>query len=139
MSELKDEERGKMIGRLEENLRQQDKFQHEQDYNGSFPKLDSEFHKIMIDSVGRYSLMQMLSDSLLHISRWRNFDVAFDHRVPQLIKEHKAIVEAIRRGNLSMAQERIGIHLETITGIADRAIAKYPNYFKNVGISRLNK
>ena len=58
-------------------------------------ELDAEFHKIMIDSVSRSAMMQMLDSLMLHLSRWRNFDVAFDNRVPQLIAEHKKIFEAI--------------------------------------------
>ena len=85
----------------------------------------------MIDSVGRSAMMRMLDSLMLHIARWRNFDVAFDNRVPQLIEEHKKIVEAIVEGNIQKAQQCMGRHLETITAIADRATAKYPTYFRN--------
>ena len=129
---LGEAEREQLVQKLEENIREQEKFRGEADYLGSFPKLDSEFHKILIDSVGRYSLIQLLDDNMLHISRWRNFDVAFDHRIGQLIEEHKAIVEGIKSGDLATAQNRMADHLETITAIADRAVAQYPGYFKNV-------
>ena len=76
-------------------------------------------------------MMRMLDSLMLHLSRWRNFDVAFDNRVPQLIAEHKKIFEAIAEGDIQKAQDRMGKHLETITAIADWAMAKYPTYFKN--------
>ena len=116
---------------LEANLKEQEKYRDEADYFGRFPELDAEFHKIMIDSVGRSAMMRMLDSLMLHLARWRNFDVAFDNRVPQLIEEHKKIVEAIAEGNIQKAQECMGRHLETITAIADRATAKYPTYFRN--------
>ena len=116
---------------LEANLKEQEKYRDEADYFGRFPDLDAEFHKIMIDSVGRSAMMCMLDSLMLHLARWRNFDVAFDNRVPQLIEEHKKIVEAIVEGNIQKAQECMGRHLETITAIADRATAKYPTYFRN--------
>ncbi len=128
---LKPEVRRELVKRLEENLSRQDLCRGEPDYFGKFPKLDSEFHKIMIDSVNRYSLVQMLGDIMYHLARWRSFDVAFDHRIGQLIDEHRAILEAIKADNLSLAQECMAAHLETITGIADRAVASYPDYFVN--------
>lgn len=124
-------ERRQMVERLEKNLQEQEKYRDEADYFGRFSDLDADFHKIMIDSVGRSAMMRMLDSLMLHLSRWRNFDVAFDNRVPQLIEEHKKIVAAIREGNIQKAQECMGEHLETITAIADRATAKYPTYFKN--------
>ena len=87
-----------MLKRLEANLKEQEKYRDEADYFGRFPELDAEFHKIMIDSVGRSAMMRMLDSLMLHLARWRNFDVAFDNRVPQLIEEHKKIVEAIAEG-----------------------------------------
>lgn len=130
-TELGEAERSQMLKRLEANLKEQEKYRDEADYFGRFPDLDAEFHKIMIDSVGRSAMMCMLDSLMLHLARWRNFDVAFDNRVPQLIEEHKKIVEAIVEGNIQKAQECMGRHLETITAIADRATAKYPTYFRN--------
>lgn len=127
---LGDAERKSLLERLDKNLEEQEKCRDEVDYSGKFPRIDSEFHKIMIDSVGRYALVQILSDIMRHLGRWRNFDVAFDHRIGELIEEHRAIVEAIRSGNLQMAQQKMADHLETITDIADRAVAQYPSYFK---------
>jgi DNA-binding GntR family transcriptional regulator len=129
---LKKEVRVSLVQALEENLAEQEKCRNELGYSGKFPWIDSDFHKIMIDSVGRYALVGMLSDNMLHISRWRNFDVAFGHRIPELIDQHRAIVEAIKAENMLLAQEKMADHLETISGIADRALMVYPNYFKQV-------
>ncbi len=130
-TELREAERSQMLERLRENLKEQEKYRDESDYFGRFAELDAEFHKIMIDSVGRSAMMRMLDNLMLHLSRWRNFDVAFDNRVSQLVEEHKKVFEAIEEGDIQKAQERMGDHLETITAIADRAMAVYPTYFKN--------
>ena len=130
-TELGEAKRSQMLEHLKENLKEQEKYRDEADYFGRFPELDAEFHKIMIDSVSRSAMMQMLDSLMLHLSRWRNFDVAFDNRVPQLIAEHKKIFEAIEEGDIQKAQDSMGEHLETITAIADRAMTKYPTYFKN--------
>jgi len=127
---LEKKDRTSLVNALEINLAEQEKCRDERDYYGKFPKIDSAFHKTMIDSVGRYALVSLLSDDMHHIARWRNFDVAFDHRIPQLIDEHRAIVEAIKAENMLSAQKKMADHLETISNISDRATAKFPSYFK---------
>lgn len=123
-------ERNALVKRLEENMAEQEKCRAEIDYSGKFPRIDSAFHKIMIDSVGRYQLVDMLGDLMNHVARWRNFDVAFDKRIPELIAQHWDIVNAIKAENLILAQQKMADHLETITSISDRAVAQYPTYFR---------
>ena len=83
----------------------------------------------MIDSVNRYALVIILSDIMLHISRWRNFDVKFANRIHELVEEHKNIVNGIKSNDLYKAQECMAAHLETITDIYESAIKQYPRYF----------
>lgn len=127
---LKKETRIELINRLEVNMAQQEKYRHERNYYGEFPSLDSAFHMIMIDSVGRKSLVERLSDSMLHIARWRNFDVEFGNRIPQLISEHRAILDALKQDDMLLAQDKLADHLETISAISDNAKKLYPEYFK---------
>lgn len=123
------EERKKITDLLRENLKQQQKYSHCSTYEPEFKRLDSEFHRIMIDSVHRYNLMQLMEENMIHITRWRNFDVVFDRRVPELISQHRAICEAICDNDLTRSLRAMSDHLETISKIHDRAKAKYPQYF----------
>lgn len=126
---LDDEKRQALIAILEENIAKQECYRDCQDYSKEFAKLDTEFHRSIIASVDRYSLVEMLSDPMLHMARWRNFDVAFDRRIPALIEQHKEIVAAMKTGDFLAVQKRITTHLDTVTEIRERAIAKYPQYF----------
>lgn len=123
------EKRQVLIKTLEENIANQELYRDCQDYSKEFAKLDTEFHRSIIASVDRYSLVEMLSDPMLHMARWRNFDVAFDRRIPALIEQHKEIVAAMKTGDFLAVQKRITTHLDTVTEIKERAIAKYPQYF----------
>lgn len=129
--ELTMEKRQDLIEKLEANLEKQEKYRGAEIYDLNFQTLDSEFHKVICESVGRYRLVEMLGDLMLHIVRWRNFDVAFDKRMPNLIDQHRAIVEEMKTGNLDRVQNAIRAHLETISGIKVRATEKYPQYFIN--------
>ena len=118
-----------LIQKLVENIEQQEAYRESVEYSKEFQKLDTEFHKLIVGSVDRYSLVEMLSEPMLHLARWRNFDVAFDKRTPVLIQQHKDIVEAMRTGEFLKVQLEIAKHLDTITDIRDRARVKYPQYF----------
>lgn len=127
--EIHGKEFEKLIEALEKNLEEQEKLKKLEFYASEFKKLDSQFHRTMIDSVKRYSIVELLADQMVHIARWRNFDVAFDHRIPELIEEHRGIVNAIKEENLLKAHKAMANHLETISSINERAKAQYPQYF----------
>ncbi len=132
---LDQKKRQELIERLEENLEKQEKFRNSSGYLKAYQALDQEFHYLMIQSVGRESLMQLLDQNMLHIARWRNFDVVFDQRVPELIDEHRRILEDLKRDTSEYAEHSIAAHLETITKIAKRAIHSYPLYFTDTEFS----
>lgn len=118
-----------LVENLENNLKLQEQYRNIESYDKSFKILDSEFHRIMIDSVKRCRLIKIIADPMLHITRWRNFDVSFDNRIPKLIDQHIDIKNAIKGNNLNEAQHAMETHLETISLIAGRAKETYPQYF----------
>lgn len=118
-----------LIEKLEENLAKQEEYRHLDTYEREFRILDTEFHRTMIDSVKHVSLIELLDDHMIHLARWRNFDVSFDHRMPELIDQHRAIMEAIKEHDLEKSQRAIAWHLATVTNLGDRAKATFPQYF----------
>lgn len=126
---IKEKDRLTLVKELENNLELQEQCRNTEEYSKTFREMDSIFHKTMIDSVKRYRLVEILSNPMLHIVRWRNFDVALSHRITELIDEHKAIVNAIKEGDLNKSQQAMENHLETISKIAGKAKEKYPQYF----------
>ena len=52
-----------------------------------------------------------------------------ENRIPELIKEHRHILEAVKSKDIFLAQKALAEHLETITTISDRAMKEYPSYF----------
>lgn len=119
-----------LVKELECNLELEEECRNMKSYDKKFQELDSQFHKIMIDSVKRYRLVELLADSMIHIARWRNFDISLDRTMLQLIEEHKSIVDAIKADNLNKAQKDIAKHLETNKKMIDMAKNKYPQYFE---------
>ncbi|CAB1244088.1 GntR family transcriptional regulator [Clostridium sp. MT-14] len=128
-TKLEEDKRLSLVEGLEKNLKLQNNCRNMTSYSKNFQDLDSQFHKIIIDSVKRYRLVKILENPMLHIIRWRNFDVAFVNKMPEIIEEHKAVADAIKENNLNKAQHAIEKHLETNAGMIDRAKKEYPQYF----------
>lgn len=127
---IKESDRQILVKELEDNLELQENFRNMVSYDKKFQNMDSKFHKTMIDSVKRYRLVKILANPMLHITRWRNFDIGIDHgRMSELIDQHRAIVEAIKDNNLYEAQQAMDSHLVSISKIASRAKEGYPQYF----------
>lgn len=128
-SELKKSDRLILVEKLEKNLDEQKKYINCKDYDVEFQNIDSEFHKILLDSVKRYKLLELLNDQMVHIARWRNFNVSVDERMHELVDEHKNIIEAIKSDNLFEAQENMAKHLDTISHSNGKTKLLYPKYF----------
>jgi DNA-binding GntR family transcriptional regulator len=127
---IEESNRLRLVEALENNLSLQENCRSMESYEKKFQELDSAFHKIMIDSVKRYRLVEILKNPMLHIARWRNLDVdVLRQSVTQLIEEHMVITNAIKKNSLNEAQQAIANHLETISKFASRAKERYPQYF----------
>ncbi|MEY8762067.1 MULTISPECIES: GntR family transcriptional regulator [Clostridium] len=129
LTRLEDDKRLSLVSKLEKNLKLQNNCRNMKVYNKKFQDLDTEFHKIIIDSVKRYRLVKILEDPMLHVMRWRNFDVAFVNKIPEVIDEHEVIADAIKEKDLNKAQKAIEKHLTTDSNMVARAKKEYPQYF----------
>lgn len=126
---MDESQRQELMVELKKNLEKQKEFYNSNGYDSDFKSLDSQFHKLMVDSVQRHNLMELMAEQMIHIARWRNFDVTFAHRVPELIEEHEAIYQAISENRAGKAMRAMSAHLETISKISETARAEYPEYF----------
>lgn len=127
---LNDEQIDDLVKKLKQNIEKQLEYNGFDYYDKEFEKIDYEFHKILYSSLGRESLLDLVSESMLHLIRWRAFNVAFDNRVKELIIEHISIIEFISEKNISEAQNAITRHLKTVAKMDKRAREQFPQYFK---------
>lgn len=118
-----------VISSLESNIHQQEMLRDSKDYETEFKKIDAEFHKIILDSVGKSQLMDMLKDSSIHIDRWKNFDIWYRQKIKLLIEEHTQILESIKSNDLIMAKRVMNKHLLIDDYFVTQAKKDLPHYF----------
>jgi len=126
---MQKEDKSDTITKMEENMRQQEKFYHENEYLMEFKELDEEFHNYIIMSVENNAILPLINDHLLHISRWRNVYIKSGYKLSKLIDEHKSILEAIEANDTERALRCMTNHIDTVSGIASLD-PEYISYFK---------
>lgn len=122
-------EKGAIIESLQANIRLQEMLRDSDDYEAEFKKIDTAFHKIILDSVGKAGLLEIIKDSSIHIDRWKNFDIWYRKKINLLIEEHTQIMESIRNNDLSMAKKVMKKHLLMDDLYVERVKMEFPNYF----------
>ncbi|MBF1045003.1 MAG: GntR family transcriptional regulator [Peptostreptococcus sp.] len=126
---MQKEDKSDTITKMEENMRQQEKFYHENEYLMEFKELDEEFHNYIIMSVENNAILPLINDHLLHISRWRNVYIKSGYKLSKLIDEHKSILEAIEANDTERALRCMTNHIDTVSGIVSLD-PEYISYFK---------
>ena len=126
---MQKEDKSDTITKMEENMRQQEKFYHENEYLMEFKELDEEFHNYIIMSVENNAILPLINDHLLHISRWRNVYIKSGYKLSKLIDEHKSILEAIKANDTERALRCMTNHIDTMSGIVSLD-PEYISYFK---------
>ena len=126
---MQKEDKSDTITKMKENMRQQEKFYHENEYLMEFKELDEEFHNYIIISVENNAILPLINDHLLHISRWRNVYIKSGYKLSKLIDEHKSILEAIEANDTERALRCMTNHIDTVSGIVSLD-PEYISYFK---------
>lgn len=126
---MQKEDKSDIITKMKENVKQQEKFYHENEYLIEFKELDEEFHNYIIMSVENNAILPLINDHLLHISRWRDVYIKSGYKLSKLIDEHKSILEAIEANDTERALRCMNNHIDTVSGIASLD-PEYLSYFK---------
>ena len=125
--ELSPEKRRVLLDRLSDNLEKQRLFADSVIYPVEYSALDKEFHDILLWSVNKKGVMDIIEDRLLHVARFRNFSMTFINQIGVLIKEHEDLFSAIQAGNIRAGLAVIDRHLEDKVRVDDAAIKNYKN------------
>lgn len=103
-----------LCNKMEESIGLQKICADDEGYNNEFYIRDTEFHRYIINEIGRENVLELVEDPYIHIRRWRNFEIRSAERMHQLISEHEAIVEAIKAKDSAAARHAMHIHLDTV-------------------------
>lgn len=96
-----------------------------------FTILDKAFHRLLAEFAGQPDVSEFLQAQSIQIDRVRNISARTFAR-DKLLVQHRAIVEAIRAGNVSAAEQAMRLHLREINNDLPRIVEAQPHYFEGI-------
>ncbi len=105
-----------------------------QDYHGKhndidqFIHLDNDFHRTLFRICDREATYKVVADFQAHFDRERKLSLQFVS-IQDLVADHKAVLEAIRKGDGSIAATEMQRHLDHVLIDQKLLIDRFPQYF----------
>jgi len=116
---------------LSENIKLQKEVSAKCGYCKEYQELDMKFHKRLLMVSGRQDVFDLLSDQGIYLRRWKNLELNYTKRIPEIIEQHELLIEAIRKRNLQEGRNILHEHLACVYKISETLLnGKYKQYIK---------
>lgn len=119
-----------VIDRLNRFIRQQSAFAKLGEHD-AFTAADQAFHRAMYDAASVPDLWEIVNRQSGHIDRLRRLHLPVPGKMRDVVRDHKAIVDAIAAGKPRDAQERVRDHLSRSLGFVETLRLSHPGYFRH--------
>ncbi|MBB3178578.1 GntR family transcriptional regulator [Variovorax sp. Sphag1AA] len=97
---------------------------------GDFVEADRRFHQLMYEAAGVAGLWDMVARMSGHVDRLRRLHLPTAGKTEAILRDHRAIAQAIKRGDPAGAQKALRKHLSgTLSAVAE-ICARYPDYIE---------
>ncbi|MEJ8814083.1 GntR family transcriptional regulator [Variovorax ureilyticus] len=97
---------------------------------GDFVEADRRFHQLMYEAAGVAGLWDMVARMSGHVDRLRRLHLPTAGKTEAILRDHRAIAQAIKRGDAPGAQKALRKHLSgTLSAVAE-ICARYPDYIE---------
>ena len=118
-----------LIGELEAQVAAQENAAAARDAE-SFFQLDEDFHRSLAALAGRPSAWRIVEDVKAQMDRVRFLDMSETQPMTVVIRQHRAILEALGRGDADAAEEAMRVHLSQIEKTLPMLSRRYPDLFE---------
>ena len=119
------------IRRFRDNLAGQSRAADDNDH-AAFYTLDEELHAGFAEAAGRPGVWRLIQQSKVQMDRVRLLSLPMNRQLPLLIEQHRAIVDALAKGDADEAEAALRGHLREVfataktLGLEDEASADLP-------------
>jgi DNA-binding GntR family transcriptional regulator len=96
----------------------------------AFETLDLEFHRRMFEAAAVSDLYTLVRQRSGHIDRIRRLHLPVAGKMPEIVRDHGLIVEAIAAGDAAVAKVRVREHLSRSLAYSPALRERHPDYFK---------
>jgi DNA-binding GntR family transcriptional regulator len=117
------------IAGLEENLRSQERAAESGDIDAWY-LLDDAYHRALCDLSGHPAVWPVSERAKSHLNRLRRISLTLPDYMPEMIREHREVVDAVARHDADAAEEKLRHHLRMVLREVPRIREKHPEYFE---------
>jgi GntR family transcriptional regulator, rspAB operon transcriptional repressor len=101
----------------------------DEDYE-AFHQADEAFHEAIASIAGYPGIWKLLKQTKAHMDRYRRLTLPVPGRMACVIREHKKIFVALKKGHAREAQLAMRRHLDAVLPPTEQLRGRYPTYFK---------
>lgn len=94
-----------------------------------FYNLDEEFHETLCNISGHVHVWSLIREQKAHMDRIRYLTLS-ESRRPQVVQEHREIVDLLAENDLHGAEESLRAHFAGVTVALSGLREEYPSYFE---------
>jgi GntR family transcriptional regulator, rspAB operon transcriptional repressor len=117
------------IAALEENIRSQERARDAGDMDAWY-LLDDAYHRALCDLSGHPAVWAVSERAKSHLNRLRRISLGMPDYIPEMISEHRAVVDAVAAHDPDAAEEALRHHLRMVLREVPRIREQHPEYFE---------
>ncbi|MDO3385665.1 GntR family transcriptional regulator [Gilvimarinus sp. SDUM040013] len=95
-----------------------------------FQALDDKFHQLLASYTSYQRVAGMIEEEKAHMDRVRNLSLHKSGQYKRVLAQHRAIIRALKSGDVSKAASAMSIHLREVFKVLDTLPAEHPEYFQ---------
>jgi DNA-binding GntR family transcriptional regulator len=128
---MKYEFREELCDRLSKNIEEQKVIANEFGYCDEYQKADMNFHKMLLEVSGRQDVLNLIENQGIYLRRWKNLELNYTKRIPQIIVQHTELIEAIKKQDLQKGRDILHEHLACVYRVSETLLdVDYKKYLK---------
>jgi DNA-binding GntR family transcriptional regulator len=118
------------VAQLGDLIRRQEAARDDSDASAFF-ELDDELHYTLCELSGRPIAWTIVARANGHLNRVRRLSLAEPSYIAEMIEEHKAVVDAVGRGEPDAAEDALRHHLRMVLSDLPNIRTNHPEYFED--------
>ncbi|MGN6551251.1 MAG: GntR family transcriptional regulator [Pararhizobium sp.] len=95
-----------------------------------FDALDRDFHRVLYERTGILDLWTTVRRQSVHLDRLRRLNLPMPGKIETVLKDHRAIADAVRAVDVEAATAALRTHLSGTLSIIDVISEKFPDYIR---------
>jgi GntR family transcriptional regulator, rspAB operon transcriptional repressor len=117
------------VALLEENIQSQERVSGTGDHDAWY-LLDDTFHRMLCDLSGHPAVWPVSERAKSHLNRLRRISLSLPDYLPEMVVEHRVIVEAVGAHDPDAAEKALRHHLRMVLREVPRIREQHPDYFE---------